>query len=231
MSTAGSARRIDGASAACHCARFETGAFRGTIGCVKRGRSMVKVGLPRLHVHRAFGTPRRRARAKRDVLAASQAKAAMNAPDANVAATAALFPPAMPALLALADGTMFRGTCDRRIRHDSRRSRLQHRDDGLSGNPHGSVVRRPDRHADLPAHRQRRRQCRRRRVEAHLCCGTRDPRLAAPRVELAIAAGPRDVSAQRQHRRHCRYRHAQADPHSARARGAERVHRRGPGHR
>ncbi|MBK9117240.1 MAG: glutamine-hydrolyzing carbamoyl-phosphate synthase small subunit [Betaproteobacteria bacterium] len=33
----------------------------------------------------------------------------MNAPDANVAATAALFPPATPALLALADGTVFRG--------------------------------------------------------------------------------------------------------------------------
>ena len=70
---------------------------------------MVKIGLPRLHVHRAFGTLERRERAKRDILAAPQAKAAMNAPDANVAATAALFPPAMPALLALADGTMFRG--------------------------------------------------------------------------------------------------------------------------
>ena len=33
----------------------------------------------------------------------------MNAPDVNVAATAALFPPTMPALLALADGTVFRG--------------------------------------------------------------------------------------------------------------------------
>ena len=33
----------------------------------------------------------------------------MNAPDANVAANAALFPPVSPALLALADGTLFRG--------------------------------------------------------------------------------------------------------------------------
>ena len=33
----------------------------------------------------------------------------MNAPDANVAATVALSPPVTPALLALADGTMFRG--------------------------------------------------------------------------------------------------------------------------
>jgi len=33
----------------------------------------------------------------------------MNAPDANVAASTALFPPVMPALLALADGTVFRG--------------------------------------------------------------------------------------------------------------------------
>src|SRR4029079_7803720 len=41
--------------------------------------------------------------------AAPPLRAAMNAPDANVAATAALFPPAMPALLALADGTVFRG--------------------------------------------------------------------------------------------------------------------------
>ena len=33
----------------------------------------------------------------------------MNAPDANLAANAALFPPVAPALLALADGTLFRG--------------------------------------------------------------------------------------------------------------------------
>ena len=33
----------------------------------------------------------------------------MNAPDADVVATAALFPPVAPALLALADGTLFRG--------------------------------------------------------------------------------------------------------------------------
>jgi len=33
----------------------------------------------------------------------------MNAPDANVAANTALFPPVSPALLALADGTLFRG--------------------------------------------------------------------------------------------------------------------------
>ena len=33
----------------------------------------------------------------------------MNAPATTVAATAALFPPVTPALLALADGTLFRG--------------------------------------------------------------------------------------------------------------------------
>jgi carbamoyl-phosphate synthase small subunit len=48
-------------------------------------------------------------REKRDLPAAPTTKAAMNAPDVNVAATAALFPPTMPALLALADGTVFRG--------------------------------------------------------------------------------------------------------------------------
>src|SRR5512138_3698390 len=35
--------------------------------------------------------------------------AAMNAPDPSVASSTALFPPSVPAVLALADGTIFRG--------------------------------------------------------------------------------------------------------------------------
>ena len=67
----------------------------------------------------------------------------------------------IPAILALADGTVFRGTRDRRARAIDRRGRVQHGDDRLPGNPDRSVVRRPDRHAHVSAHRQRRRQSRR----------------------------------------------------------------------
>src|SRR5664279_108854 len=69
---------------------------------------MVAIGLPRLYVHCAWDTRLARpdpppARPYRPT------KAAMNAPDTNVAATSALFAPVTPALLALADGTVFRG--------------------------------------------------------------------------------------------------------------------------
>jgi carbamoyl-phosphate synthase small subunit len=87
--------------------RFETGAFRGIIIKVKRGRSIVKIGLPRLHVHRAFDPLDRTTRDARPRRV--DEKTAMNAPDVNLATSAALFPPVMPALLALADGTVFRG--------------------------------------------------------------------------------------------------------------------------
>ena len=65
------------------------------------------------------------------------------------------------------------GTCRRECfswarhwirRANHRRGGLQHRDDGLPGDPHRSLVRGPDRHAHLSAHRQHRRQPRGRRV-------------------------------------------------------------------
>ncbi len=69
-----------------------------------------------------------------------------------------------PALLALADGRVFRGPGLRRRRRGDGRGRLQHVDDGLPGDPHRSVVPRADRLHDLSAHRQLRDQSGRRRV-------------------------------------------------------------------
>ena len=66
--------------------------------------------------------------------------------------------PGRPAVLALADGTVFRRPLDRRRRPRGRRGRVQHGDDRLPGDPDRSVVRRADRHAHVSAHRQRRRQ-------------------------------------------------------------------------
>ena len=116
---------------------------------------------------------------------------------------------------------------DRRRGQRGRRSRVQHGDDRLPGNPDRSVVCRPDRHAHLSAHRQHGRQRRGRRVAAHLRRGTRDPRPAAPGVELAHARTTcRRLSARQQRRRHRRPRHAQADARPAREGRAERLHRR-----
>jgi carbamoyl-phosphate synthase small subunit len=65
-----------------------------------------------------------------------------------------------PAVLVLADGSVFRGCgIGSRVRRGDRqrgRGGLQHRDDRLPGDPHGSLLRRADRDAYLSAHRQRR---------------------------------------------------------------------------
>ena len=54
---------------------------------------------------------------------------------ANLLIAAPEVPVTIPAVLALEDGTVFRGRFDRRARHDHRRSGVQHRDDRLPGNP------------------------------------------------------------------------------------------------
>ena len=54
------------------------------------------------------------------------------------------------ATLALADGTVFEGQAFGAAGRDLRRGRLQHLDDRLPGDPHRPVVRRADRHHDLP---------------------------------------------------------------------------------
>ena len=74
-----------------------------------------------------------------------------------------LLPDHAPALLALADGTVFMGSSIGATGHDDRRGRVQHGADRLPGNPHRSELLPADRHADLSAHRQLRRQRRGRR--------------------------------------------------------------------
>ena len=90
-----------------------------------------------------------------------------------------------PAVLALAGWHRVPGHLRRRDGKHHRRSRLQYRDDGLSGNPYRPVLLPADRHADLSAYRQHRHQPKTRRASA-VCAGrTRDPRPAA----AARAAG------------------------------------------
>ena len=59
-----------------------------------------------------------------------------------------------PALLALEDGTVFRGIAFGARRRGGRRPRREHEPDRLPGGLHGPLVRRPGRRDDLPAHRQ-----------------------------------------------------------------------------
>ncbi len=69
----------------------------------------------------------------------------------------------VPAVLALADGTIFRGQSIGAKRQHHRRSRFQYCIDGLSGDPHRSVLRPADRHSHVSPHRQHRRHARRSR--------------------------------------------------------------------
>ena len=62
----------------------------------------------------------------------------------------ALLPPFLPALLALADGTVFRGYAIGAEGSTERGGGVQHRHDRLSGNPDRPLVLPPDRHPDLP---------------------------------------------------------------------------------
>ena len=92
-----------------------------------------------------------------------------------------------PALLAMEDGTVFRG-CGFGARGDgARRDRLQHRDHRLPGGPDRSVVPRPDRRDDRARDRQRRRQPGRLRVAAPVVRRLRRARAVAAGVELARA--------------------------------------------
>ena len=113
----------------------------------------------------------------------------------------------------------------RRARANSRRSRLQHRDDGLPGDPHRSVVRRPDRHAYLSAHRQRRREPRGRGIAPSVRSWARDSRSAARRVELPRDRRPRLLPRGQRNRRDRRSRHPPPDSDPARAWRSERLHR------
>ena len=84
----------------------------------------------------------------------------------------------MNAILALEDGTWYRGVAAGAQGEAVWRGRLQHGHDRLPGSAHGSVLRRADRHDDRAANRQLRRCVRRCRVAGDhvwpaLSCGRR----------------------------------------------------------
>jgi carbamoyl-phosphate synthase small subunit len=143
----------------------------------------------------------------------------MNAPDVNVAATAALFPPTMPALLALADGTVFRGQAIGADGHRRRRSRVQHRDDGyqeILTDPSyaGQIVTLTYPHIGNVGVNDEDVESKR------ISRGARDSRSAAARLELAVATDLATYLRDGKIVGIRRHRYAQAHPHPARARRA-----------
>ena len=106
---------------------------------------------------------------------------------------------------------------------------LQYGDDGLPGDPHRSLLRRPDHHLHLPAHRQRRRQPR-----GHRDLQSRDAlgraRLRAARrghraLQLSRRRDAGCMAEGARHHRHHRRRHARAHRPHPREGHAQRRHR------
>ena len=122
-----------------------------------------------------------------------------------------------------------RGAGARRHRLGGRRGVLQYGHHRLSGDPDRPLLRRPDHHLHLPAHRQRRHQPRgyrdlqpghalgRARLRAARRCH-RAVQLSRRRASRRLAEGTR-------HHRHHRRRHAGADGAHPREGHAERRHR------
>ena len=164
-----------------------------------------------------------------------------------------LLPDHAQALLALADGTVFHGHLDRRRRPHRRRGGVQHRADRLSGNPDRSELLPADRHADLSAHRQLRRQCRRRRGDARCIaaglvvkdlplrasnfrsdadarattCGAKARSAIAGIDTRRLTRAPAHAGrAERLHRRACRWARRSTPAHDRRARSRRRGRRR-----
>ena len=130
-----------------------------------------------------------------------------------------------PAVLALEDGTVFRGvsigaagTATGEVVFNTAMTGYQE----ILTDPSYSPA---DRHPDVPAHRQYRHQPRRPRVEPGARGRPRDPQPAAAALELARHRVPAGVPAPSQHGRHRRDRHPQADPHPARKGCPGRLHR------
>ena len=127
------------------------------------------------------------------------------------------------------------GPCRRHALRRPRRGRrrpcrwrggVQHRADRLPGDPHRPQLLPPDRHADLPAHRQLRRQRRGRRGVQGPCRRAGDQGPAVAGVQLPPHARPVRLPARRGHRGHRRHRHAAADARAAHPWRTKRVHRR-----
>ena len=118
-----------------------------------------------------------------------------------------------------------RGRGDRRAgRGRHRRGRVQHRADRLPGGDHRPVLRRADHHLHLPAHRQLRRDARRRRERPALLPRRDRARPGPPPQQLAQRRRPRRLPAPPRRGRHRRHRHPPPDPpHPRHRRHARRV--------
>ena len=141
----------------------------------------------------------------------------------------------LTARLVLADGTVIAGHGPRRHRLRRRRGLLQHGHDRLPGDPHRSLLRRPDHHLHLSPHRQRRHQHGGHRdLQPRHALGRARLRAARRRhraLELSRRRAARPLAEGARHHRHRRRRHARADRAHPRAGHAERRHRaRAVGH-
>ena len=129
-------------------------------------------------------------------------------------------------LLVLADGTVFEGTGFGAETKGNRRSLLQHRHDGLSGDPDRSVLCGADRRVHLPAYRHRGHQRGGHRVALAGCARACGARRRGEPIELPRTLGPRSLVEEQQHSRDRRHRYARPhqphprEGHAARDRGA-----------
>ena len=90
-----------------------------------------------------------------------------------------------PAVLALEDGTVFRGVSVGAKGNTTGEVVFNTAMTGLSGDPHRSLLLPADRHSHVSAHRQHRHHARGSRIRRGLRRGTRHPRSAAAAFELA----------------------------------------------
>ena len=175
----------------------------GIIGCFKAGTAAATRAFPL----RTSGPVRNRSGARLKLNAIRHVRR----PDRLPFRPRRAFPATTPAILALADGTVFRGHAIGATGYATGEVVFNTAMTGLPGDPDRPVVRRPDRHADLSAHRQHRRQ--RARTSSRGGCSPPGSSSATCRGRPRTSASTGDLGAylaRRQHRRHRRHRHARA---------------------
>ena len=121
---------------------------------------------------------------------------------------------------------VFEGRSFGRRGRGDRRGGVQHRPLRLPGGAHRPLLRRPDRHHDLPPHRQLRGEPRGRRVLAAPGGGLRRARGLDRGLVVARLGRPRPLPRRARHRRHRRDRHPRAHAPPAHPRGQARRHLR-----
>ena len=123
--------------------------------------------------------------------------------------------PTMNAILALEDGTWFKGVSAGARGETVGRSCFQHEHDGVSGSAHRSLVCGSTRHDDCTADWQL-RHCRgRSRIGRPARRRIHRARPVADCQQLAIAVDPSRVPHSARHRGHWRHRYPRADPQAA----------------